>query len=45
MDAYSRDLRVRILEDCDGGMTTRVAATKYRVWDGWDGDFHLEASR
>ena len=35
MDAYSRDLRVRILEDCDGGMTTRVAATKYRVSESW----------
>jgi transposase len=35
MDAYSADLRQRILEDCDGGMTTRVAATKYRVSESW----------
>jgi len=35
MDSYSQDLRSRILEDCDGGMTTRVAATKYRVSESW----------
>ena len=35
MDAYSSDLRLRILQDCDGGMTTRVAATKYRVSESW----------
>jgi transposase len=35
MDAYSADLRVRILDDCDGGMTTRVVATKYRVSESW----------
>lgn len=35
MDAYSIDLRQRILEDCDGGMTTRLAATKYRVSESW----------
>mgnify|MGYP001420359483 CR=1 FL=1 len=35
MDAYSQDLRLRILEDCDGGMTTRVVATKYRVSESW----------
>jgi transposase len=35
MDAYSLDLRRRILEDCDGGMTTRTAATKYRVSESW----------
>jgi len=35
MEAYSQDLRLRILEDCDGGMTTRVAATKYRVSESW----------
>ncbi len=35
MDAYSGDLRSRILEDCDAGMTTRVAATKYRVSESW----------
>lgn len=35
MDAYSADLRSRILEDCDGGMTTRVVSTKYRVSESW----------
>jgi len=35
MDAYSIDLRRRIFEDCDGGMTTRTAATKYRVSESW----------
>lgn len=35
MDAYSLDLRRRILEDCDCGMTTRVAATKHRVSESW----------
>ena len=35
MRAYSDDLRQRIFGDCDGGMTTRVAATKYRVSESW----------
>jgi transposase len=35
MESYSLDLRLRILEDCDGGMSTRVAATKYRVSESW----------
>jgi transposase len=35
MKSYSIDLRTRILEDCDGGMTTRVVATKYRVSESW----------
>ena len=35
MDAYSMDLRLRILEDCDGGMSTRAAALKYRVSESW----------
>ena len=35
MRAYSEDLRQRIFEDCDGGMTTRVVATKYRVSESW----------
>lgn len=35
MKSYSVDLRTRILEDCDGGMTTRVVATKYRVSESW----------
>jgi transposase len=35
MEAYSADLRQRILEDCDAGLTTRVVATKYRVSESW----------
>ena len=35
MEAYSDDLRLRILQDCDGGMSTRAAATKYRVCESW----------
>jgi len=35
MRAYSADLRQRVLEDCDGGSTTRAVATKYRVSESW----------
>jgi transposase len=35
MDAYSQDLRSRILQDCDGGMKTEDAAAKYRVSSAW----------
>lgn len=35
MKAYSMDLRERILQDCDGGATTRQVATKYRVSESW----------
>jgi transposase len=35
MRAYSIDLRERIFEDCDGGMTTRLVALKYRVSESW----------
>lgn len=35
MKAYSMDLRKRILEDCDAGMTTRQVAVKYRVSESW----------
>ena len=35
MKSYSIDLRTRILEDCDAGMTTRLVATKYRVSESW----------
>jgi transposase len=35
MRAYSMDLRVRVLADCDAGMGTRVVATKYRVSESW----------
>jgi transposase len=35
MKAYSNDLRERILKDCDGGMSTRIVATKYDVSESW----------
>lgn len=35
MEAYSKDLRQRVLRDCDAGMTTRVVATKYDVSESW----------
>ena len=35
MRAYSMDLRSRVLEDCDRGMTTREVALKYRVSESW----------
>ena len=35
MRAYSPDLRQRILDDCDRGLTTRVVATKYSVSESW----------
>lgn len=35
MDAYSKDLRERVLRDCDAGLTTRVVATKYDVSESW----------
>ena len=35
MEAYSLDLRTRILEDCDAGMATKDAAAKYRVSASW----------
>jgi transposase len=35
MRAYSTDLRSRILEDCDRGVSTREVATKYRVSESW----------
>lgn len=33
--AYSMDLRVRVLADCDGGMGTRAVACKYTVSEAW----------
>jgi transposase len=33
--AYSMDLRVRVLADCQGGMTAPQAAAKYSVSVGW----------
>ena len=35
MRAYSSDLRVRVLADCDAGMSTEEAAGKYRVSASW----------
>ena len=35
MKAYSMDLRVRVLADCDAGMRTRAVATKYSVSESW----------
>lgn len=35
MTAYSIDLRVRVLADCDEGMTTKDVAAKYRVSTAW----------
>ena len=35
MKSYSMDLRERILRDCDAGMGTREAATKYTVSESW----------
>jgi transposase len=35
MKAYSMDLRVRVLADCDAGMRTRAVARKYTVSESW----------
>jgi len=35
MEAISKDLRQRVLADCDAGMGTREVATKYRVSESW----------
>ena len=35
MEAYSKDLRVRILADADRGLGTRALATKYQVSESW----------
>lgn len=35
MKAYSMDLRVRVLADCDAGMTTAAVARKYKVSASW----------
>ncbi len=35
MRAYSADLRVRVLADCDRGVGTRAVAAKYRVSESW----------
>ena len=35
MQAYSLDLRQRVLADCDRGLATRAVATKYSVSESW----------
>jgi transposase len=35
MRAYSMDLRVRVLADCDAGMNTSAVAGKYSVSPAW----------
>lgn len=35
MKAYSEDLRLRVLQDCDAGGRTRAVAAKYRVSESW----------
>lgn len=35
MEAYSMDLRVRVMADVDAGMGTKAAAEKYRVSADW----------
>ena len=35
MDAYSMDLRKRVLKDSDKGMSTRDVAVKYEVSESW----------
>ena len=35
MRAYSLDLRVRVLADCDAGMNTAAVADKYSVSTAW----------
>ena len=35
MQAYSMDLRQRVIGDCDAGMPTKQVALKYRVSPAW----------
>jgi transposase len=35
MPAYSMDLRVRVLADCDNGLDTKAVAAKYSVSEAW----------
>jgi transposase len=35
MRAYSMDLRLRVLADCDAGLGTSAVATKYSVCPAW----------
>jgi transposase len=35
MEAYSMDLRERVIADCDAGLGTRATASKYKVSPAW----------
>ena len=35
MQAYSMDLRVRVLADCDAQLGTKAVASKHRVSESW----------
>ena len=35
MDAYSLDLRSRVIGDCDAGLGTKEVAEKYKVSQSW----------
>jgi len=35
MEAYSMDLRSRVIADCDAGLGTKEAAEKYKVSRSW----------
>jgi transposase len=35
MQAYSMDLRERVIADCDAGLGTKATATKFRVSPAW----------
>jgi transposase len=35
MAPYSMDLRIRVLEDCDGGLDSKAVSAKYRVSRSW----------
>lgn len=35
MEAYSMDLRSRVIADCDAGLGTKQAAEKYKVSPSW----------
>lgn len=35
MESYPVEMRLRILAECDAGMSTRVAALKYQVSESW----------
>jgi transposase len=35
MDAYSMDLRERVIADCDAGLGTKAAAAKFKVSPAW----------